>query len=131
MASPHLQALRRAPHRGGLIGLFGGTLGLWASTARLSGAVLAPGQFVVDTNVKKVQQRRHRRRIAGARGRPGRRRRPADRLDETITRANLQIVTKQLDELEARQARLEAERDGAGGALPAARGPAGRRRWPS
>jgi HlyD family secretion protein len=30
-----------------------------------------------------------------------------------VTRANLQILTKQLDELGARQARLEAERDGA------------------
>ncbi|RWB23944.1 biotin/lipoyl-binding protein, partial [Mesorhizobium sp.] len=34
------------------------------------------------------------------------------RLDETITRANLAIVTKSLDEFEARLARLEAERDG-------------------
>ena len=35
------------------------------------------------------------------------------RLDETITRANLAIVTKGLNELTARKARLEAERDGA------------------
>lgn len=35
------------------------------------------------------------------------------RLDETITRANLAIVTRALDELAARKARLEAERDGA------------------
>ena len=34
-------------------------------------------------------------------------------LDDTITRANLAIVTKGLDELAARKARLEAERDGA------------------
>ena len=34
------------------------------------------------------------------------------RLDETQTRANLAIVTKSLDELAARQARDEAERDG-------------------
>ena len=33
------------------------------------------------------------------------------RLDETVTRANLAIVVKSLDELAARQARLEAERD--------------------
>jgi len=32
-------------------------------------------------------------------------------LDDTTTRANLAIVTKELDELAARQARLEAERD--------------------
>ena len=35
------------------------------------------------------------------------------RLDETVTRANLAIVTKGLNELYARKARLEAERDGA------------------
>jgi HlyD family secretion protein len=35
------------------------------------------------------------------------------RLDVTQTRANLAIVTKALDELAARQARNEAERDGA------------------
>ena len=34
-------------------------------------------------------------------------------LDDTVTRANLAIVTKGLDELGARKARLEAERDGA------------------
>jgi multidrug efflux pump subunit AcrA (membrane-fusion protein) len=39
-------------------------------------------------------------------------------LDETITRANLQIITKQLDELAVRKMRLMAERDGAE-ALPA------------
>src|SRR5262249_57216088 len=34
------------------------------------------------------------------------------RLDDTITRANLAIVTKTLTELTARKARLSAERDG-------------------
>jgi HlyD family secretion protein len=34
------------------------------------------------------------------------------RLDETVARANLAMVSKSLDELAARQARLEAERDG-------------------
>jgi len=34
-------------------------------------------------------------------------------LDDTITRVNLAIVTKGLNELYARKARLEAERDGA------------------
>src|SRR5262249_26845062 len=34
------------------------------------------------------------------------------RLDETVTRAHLAIVTKGLDELMARKARLESERDG-------------------
>ena len=35
------------------------------------------------------------------------------RLDETVTRANLAIVTKGSTELYARKARLAAERDGA------------------
>ena len=35
------------------------------------------------------------------------------RLDETVMRANLAIITKGLNELTARKARLEAERDGA------------------
>jgi HlyD family secretion protein len=33
-------------------------------------------------------------------------------LDETVTRANLAVITKSLDELTARQARLKAEQDG-------------------
>ena len=35
------------------------------------------------------------------------------RLDDTVTKANLQIVSKMLDQLEMRAARLRAERDGA------------------
>jgi HlyD family secretion protein len=34
------------------------------------------------------------------------------RLNETVTRANLALITKTLDELMARKARLESERDG-------------------
>jgi HlyD family secretion protein len=113
--SKHVTALRRASLTGfSLIGLFGGTIGLWAATATLSGAVVAPGQFVVDTYVKKVQHA-----TGGIVGelkvREGDRVNEGDlliRLDETVTRANLQIVSKQLDELVARRARLEAERDG-------------------
>jgi HlyD family secretion protein len=113
--SPHVGALRRASITGfSLIALFGGTIGLWAATATLSGAVVAPGQFVVDTNVKKVQHATGG--IVGElRVREGDRVEEGDlliRLDETVTRANLQIVSKQLDELVARRARLEAERDG-------------------
>ena len=32
-----------------------GGLGGWASTAQISGALIAPGAVVVDSNVKKVQ----------------------------------------------------------------------------
>ena len=34
------------------------------------------------------------------------------RLDETVARANLSMVSKSIDEMMARRARLEAERDG-------------------
>ena len=90
-------------------------VGGWATTTELSGAVIAPGQLVVDSNVKKVQH------PAGGvvgelRVKDGDRVKAGEvvvRLDETQARANWAIVTKALDELEARQARGEAERDGA------------------
>ena len=87
----------------------------WGATAVISGAVVASGSLVVDSNVKKVQH------LTGGivgelRVRDGDRVRAGDivvRLDETVTRANLAIITKGLDELMARKARLESERDGA------------------
>ncbi|MBF9232714.1 HlyD family type I secretion periplasmic adaptor subunit [Microvirga sp. BT350] len=114
--SLHQEALRRSATAGmAMIALFGGTIGLWAATANLSGAVVAGGQFVVDTSVKKIQHA-----TGGIVGElkvhEGSRVSQGDlliRLDETVTRANLQVVSKQLDEFLARQARLEAERDGA------------------
>ena len=87
-------------------------LGGWAATTELSGAVIAPGS-VVDSNVKKVQHL-----TGGIVGellvRDGQHVRAGEvvlRLDETVTRANLAIVIKGLDEMAARHARLEAERD--------------------
>jgi HlyD family secretion protein len=89
---------------------FGG----WAATAQLSGALIAPGQIVVDSNVKKVQHPTGG--IVGeVRVRDGDSVKEGDivvRLDDTVTRANLAIVTRGLNELTARKARLEAERDG-------------------
>ena len=70
---------------------------------------------MVDTSIKKVQHA-----TGGIVGelkvRDGDRVQAGDllvRLDETLTRANLQVVSKQLDEYLGRQVRLEAERDGA------------------
>jgi HlyD family secretion protein len=81
---------------------------------RIGGAVVTQGQMVVDSNVKKIQHP-----TGGVVGellvRDGSHVRTGDvlvRLDDTQTRANLGIVTKQLDELSARQAREETERDG-------------------
>jgi membrane fusion protein, type I secretion system len=89
-------------------------VGGWGATAVISGAVVASGSLVVDSNVKKVQH------LTGGivgelRVRDGDHVRAGDivvRLDETVTRANLAIITKGLDELMARKARLESERDG-------------------
>ena len=96
-----------------LLALLGG-LGGWAATTELSGAVVASGVLVVDTNVKKVQHQTGGT-VSELRVRDGDRVQAGEvivRLDETVTRANLAIVVKSLDELAARQGRLEAERDG-------------------
>jgi HlyD family secretion protein len=90
-------------------------LGGWASTAEISGALIAQGQLVVDSNVKKVQHPTGGV-VGEVRVRDGDRVKAGDilvRLDETVTRANLAIVSKGLTELYARKARLAAERDGA------------------
>jgi HlyD family secretion protein len=107
--------------RGALLGglmtvaalVFGG--GLWAGTSHLSGAVIASGTVVVDSNVKKVQHA-----TGGTVGQilvnDGDRVEQGAlvlRLDETLVRASLQIVTKQLDEIAVRKMRLAAEQDGA------------------
>jgi HlyD family secretion protein len=96
------------------LALFAGTVGVWGVATTLSGAVIASGQFVVDGNVKKVQHS-----TGGIVGelkvREGDRVEQDQvviRLDDTVTRANLQVVVKQLDELGVRRGRVEAERAG-------------------
>src|ERR687893_759719 len=113
-----LQSIRRSIRRqilGGfavLVLLFGGLGGL-ASTTTLAGAVIAAGEIVVDSNVKKVQHPTGG--IVGEiRVKDGSSVKTGDllmKLDETVTRANLAVLVTQLDELEGRQARLAAERD--------------------
>lgn len=91
-----------------------GGLGVWAGTTSLAGAVIASGTVVVESSAKKVQHQTGG--IIGAINvREGDRVAAGDvlvRLDETLTRANLQIVAQQYDRMIARQARLEAERLG-------------------
>jgi HlyD family secretion protein len=89
-------------------------LGGWAMTTEFWGAVIASGQLVVDSNVKKVQHP-----TGGVVGklnvREGKEVKAGDivvSLDDTQIRANRDIVVKALNELAARQAREEAERDG-------------------
>jgi HlyD family secretion protein len=95
--------------------LLGGGVGGWAATTKIAGALIAEGSIVVDSNVKKVQHPTGG--IVGElRAHDGDHVKAGDilvRLDETVMHANLAIVTKGLDELMARKARLEAERDGA------------------
>jgi HlyD family secretion protein len=86
-------------------------LGGWAATTELSGAVVASGVLVVDSSVKKVQHPTGGV-IGELRVHDGDHVKTGDvviRLDETVTRANLAIIVKSLNELTARQARLEAE----------------------
>jgi HlyD family secretion protein len=89
-------------------------LGGWASTAQISGALIAPGSIVVDSNVKKVQHPTGGV-VGELRARDGDRVRGGDilvRLDDTVPKASLAIVTKGLNGLLARRARLLAEQEG-------------------
>ncbi|WP_062212864.1 HlyD family type I secretion periplasmic adaptor subunit [Aureimonas sp. AU12] len=92
--------------------MFGG-VGTWAATTELAGAVIASGRLAVDGNVKKVQHP-----TGGIAAEllveEGRQVETGDvlaRLDATVTRANLVAASSKLDQLFARRARLEAERD--------------------
>lgn len=89
-------------------------VGGWAATTELAGAIVAPGTLVVDTSLKKVQHPTGGV-VGDLRVRDGTEVRAGDillRLDETITRANLAVITKSMEELTARQSRLKAEQDG-------------------
>jgi HlyD family secretion protein len=115
-AGPQMRRSLRAHLRFGLalIVLTVGGIGGWAATTDISGAVIASGLVVVDSNVKKVQHPSGGI-IGELRVRDGDRVQLGDvlvRLDETVTRANLAIISKNVNELLARKARLEAERDG-------------------
>jgi HlyD family secretion protein len=92
-----------------------GGLGVWASSTTIAGAVIATGVVVVESSVKKVQHS-----TGGIVGeinvKNGSEVKAGDvllRLDETMTRTNEQMISKQLDQLLMREARLKAERDGA------------------
>jgi HlyD family secretion protein len=94
--------------------ILAGGLGGWASTAQISGALIAPGSVVVDSNVKKVQHPTGGV-VGEVRVRDGDLVKAGDvvvRLDDTVTKAGLAIVTKNLNGLWARAARLEAEQQG-------------------
>jgi len=92
-----------------------GGAGVWAARTELAGAVVASGTVVVESSVKKVQHP-----TGGVVGeilvKNGDVVKAGDvvmRLDETVTRANLQLILRQLDEVAVRGARYNTERDSA------------------
>jgi HlyD family secretion protein len=112
--TPALHSIQRYMIAGmAIVGFVTFGIGGWAATSELSGAVIGQGVVVVDSSVKKVQHQTGG--IVGElRVREGDRVKAGDilvRLDETQTLANATIITKSFDELLARQARLEIERD--------------------
>jgi HlyD family secretion protein len=97
-----------------VVAILAGGLGGFSATQQFSGALIAPGQIVVESNVKKVQHPTGGV-VGEVRARDGDKVKAGDivvRLDDTVTKANLAIVTKNLDAALARAARLEAEQRG-------------------
>jgi HlyD family secretion protein len=91
------------------------TVGGWAATTEFSGAVVASGSLVVESEVKKVQHLTGGvvRELLVSNGDHVSAGDVVIRLDETVTQASLAIVEKALNEAMARQARLRAEQEDA------------------
>lgn len=115
-ASPARRSLRRHGVIGGVLMVllvFG--VGGWATATEISGAIIAEGVLVVNSNVKKVQHPTGGV-VAALNVDDGDHVTAGEvivRLDDTKAKAQLALVSKNLDEMLARQARLEAEREGA------------------
>jgi len=93
-----------------IAGLLGGG---WFFFVPLAGAVVVPGNLVVQSNVKAIQHPTGGV-VAEIKVQNGTRVSAGDllvRLDATQAQASLQMVSKQLDEMRAKIARLSAERD--------------------
>lgn len=93
--------------------IFGG-IGAWAASTNISGAVVAAGTLMVEGKAKKVQHPTGGvvAELLVGEGQQVAAGEVVVRLDATVTRANLAAVTNNLDQLYAREARLESERDG-------------------
>ncbi len=88
--------------------------GGWLTLVPLAGAVVVPGNLVVQSNVKTIQHPTGGI-VAEIKVDNGKRVAAGDllvRLDATQSQAQLQAITKQLNEQRAKIARLVAERDG-------------------
>lgn len=119
MSSPD-QDPRQAIRRLNLIGLtavgvFLGGAGGWASLAELHGAVIAPGDVVVESSTKKIQHPTGGvvGQILVKDGSEVEEGQLLVRLDDTVPRSTVGVLRSQIDELASRQARLYAERDDA------------------
>ncbi len=116
--TPTEQHISSSLHRHLIVGvllmiiLVGGAGG-WAMVEEINGAVIAPGQIVVETNAKKVQHQEGGI-VKEIRVRAGDLVQAGDVLvsvDDTVVQANLSMITGELGELAAQEVRLVAERD--------------------
>ncbi|MBU2360118.1 MAG: HlyD family type I secretion periplasmic adaptor subunit, partial [Alphaproteobacteria bacterium] len=93
---------------------FAGTFGVWATQAPLTGALIAPGRFVIEGSSKRVQHQTGGV-VSDIPVHDGQHVAAGDvvvRLDATAARANLAILTDQMEVDLLSRARLTAERDG-------------------
>jgi len=92
-----------------LVGCFGG----WATTNELAGAVIASGTVIVESVDKKIQHPTGGvvKEILVRDGTEVEEGQILVRLDDTVTRSSLGVLSAQFDENTARRTRLVAERD--------------------
>ncbi|MEX5727351.1 HlyD family type I secretion membrane fusion protein [Rhodovulum iodosum] len=96
-----------------LVVLLGG-IGLWSVQARIAGAIVSSGMIQVESN-RQVIQHPDGGVVGAILAKDGDVVEAGDvliRFDDTLLRSELAIVEGQLDEILARRARFEAERDG-------------------
>lgn len=98
----------------GFLGLIVGGAVVWATTAEIAGAVIAPATIVVDSNAKTVQHLEGGI-VAEVNVRDGMHVEAGDvlvRLQDAETDAKINALIGQVREMSVEKARLEAERDG-------------------
>ena len=91
-----------------------GFLGLWAAFAPLASAAIAPGKVILSGNKKTIQHLEGGvvEEILVREGQTVKKDQPLVRLNETASRARLDLFRKQYQTAKASEARLIAERDG-------------------